>query len=337
MNAPLSSDLADRLATGLAVLDAQWRVLWLNGALADLLAVGVRGLRGQPIAGLVGEAGFAEHAARVLAEGRELRLRGVVLTTLQGGEQPADLALQPLDGERVLLEVHPLAPESRTPTPLSATLRGFAHEVKNPLAGLRGAAQLLQRRVGEAELRDLATMVIDEADRLAALADRLLHHGDAPRLGAVNVHELLERVAALVGREPRPQPPQLGRDYDPSLPTLTGDADRLQQLLLNLVRNAAEAGAGHIVLRTRVDHGVRVGNGVARAAVRVDIADDGQGVPDALRGSLFLPLVSGRAEGTGLGLALAQEIARDHGGELRYTSRPGETVFSLYLPLGEHP
>lgn len=335
MSTPLSSDFAERLATGLAVLDRALRVVWLNGALADLLAVGVRGLRGQVLSGLIAEPSFAAHAARARREGRELHLRGVTLTTLQGGEQHADLALQPLDGERLLLEVHPLATDALGPMPLSATLRGFAHEVKNPLAGLRGAAQLLQRRVSDDELRDLATLVIAEADRLAALADRLLHHGNRPRLAPVNVHALLERVAWVVAREPRDTPLKLVRDYDPSLPALDGDADRLQQLLLNLVRNAAEAGAAHIVLRTRVDHGVRVGNGVARAAIRADVADDGRGVPDALRGSLFEPLVSGRAEGTGLGLALAREIARDHGGELRYTSHSGETVFSLYLPLGE--
>ncbi|NII10612.1 ATP-binding protein [Oleiagrimonas sp. C23AA] len=335
MAAPLSSDLAERLTTGLAVLDTELRVVWLNGALADLLAVGVRGLRGQVLSGLISEPGFAAHAARARSEGRELRLRGITLTTLQGGEQDADLALQPLGDGQLLLEVHPLAAAGDAPTPLSATLRGFAHEMKNPLAGLRGAAQLLQRRVEEDELRDLAAMVIAEADRLTTLANRLLHQGERPHLAPVNVHELVERAAQVVAREPREVPLKLLRDYDPSLPSFTGDADRLQQLLLNLVRNAAEAGAAQIVLRSRVDHGVRVGNGVARAAIRIDIADNGAGVPDALRGSLFAPLVSGRAGGTGLGLALAQEIARDHGGELRYTSHPGETVFSLYLPLGE--
>ncbi|HEX8778375.1 MAG TPA: ATP-binding protein, partial [Rhodanobacter sp.] len=215
--------------------------------------------------------------------------------------------------------------------PLSATLRGFAHEVKNPLAGLRGAAQLLQRRVDGAELQALAGLIIDEADRLAALANRLLHRDRAAQIGAVNVHELLDRLSELLRAEPRPL--RLRHDFDPSLPDVRGDADRLQQVLLNLARNAVEAGAGTLVLRTRAEHGVRVGTRVLRSALRVDVIDDGPGVPAELRDTLFEPLVSGRADGTGLGLALSREIAHEHGGELRCTSRPGETVFSLYLPL----
>jgi two-component system nitrogen regulation sensor histidine kinase GlnL len=122
-------------------------------------------------------------------------------------------------------------------------------------------------------------------------------------------------------------------DYDPSVPDLLGDADRLQQVLLNLARNAREAGARTLAFRTRVEHGLRLGERVLRMALRVDVIDDGAGVPPALRDTLFQPLVSGRADGTGLGLALSREIAHEHGGELRFTCRPGDTVFSLYLPL----
>lgn len=331
MSAPLPVDAAEQLATGLAVLDAALRVQWLNGALADLLEVGVRGVRGQPFAALLDEGVLAAAAQRVAAAQEPVRVRAVRLSTLQGRELLADLDLQALADDRLLLEVHALAPAAATPTPLSATLRGFAHEVKNPLAGLRGAAQLLERRVAEPELKQLAGMVIAEADRLATLADGLLHHGGRPQLGEVNLHEVLERVVAvLVGV---PAAPRVQHDYDPSLPAFRGDADRLQQLLLNLTRNAVEAGAQSLGLRTRVEHAVRLGERVARTALRVDVTDDGAGVAEAVRGTLFEPLVSGRADGTGLGLALAQEIAREHGGELRYSSRPGATVFSLYLPL----
>jgi two-component system nitrogen regulation sensor histidine kinase GlnL len=238
--------------------------------------------------------------------------------------------LQPFD-DGLLLEVHALAEPLSTSSPLSATLRGFAHEVKNPLAGLRGAAQLLQRRVGSEDLQALAGLIIDEADRLGALANRLLHHDGAPQLGPVNIHQLLERLTDLLQAEPAP--PQLRHDYDPSVPDLLGDADRLQQVLLNLARNALEAGACTLTLRTRVEHGLRLGERVLRMALRVDVIDDGPGVPAQLRDTLFQPLVSGRADGSGLGLALSREIAHEHGGELRCTSRPGETVFSLYLPL----
>jgi two-component system nitrogen regulation sensor histidine kinase GlnL len=214
---------------------------------------------------------------------------------------------------------------------LSATLRGFAHEVKNPLAGLRGAAQLLHRRVHDEDLQSLAGLVIAEADRLTVLANRLLNHDGAPHLAPVNIHERLERLSDLLQAEPTPI--RLRHDYDPSLPDVVGDADRIQQLLLNLARNAIEAGATTLGLRTRVEHGIRLSERSLRTALRVDVIDDGPGIPPALRDTLFEPLVSGRSDGSGLGLALSREIARDHGGELRFVSRPGETVFSLYLPL----
>jgi two-component system nitrogen regulation sensor histidine kinase GlnL len=176
-----------------------------------------------------------------------------------------------------------------------------------------------------------ARLIIDEADRLGTLANQLLHHDGVAQLGPVNIHQLLERLADLLQADPAP--PQLRHDYDPSMPDLQGDAGRLQQVLLNLARNALEAGARTLTLRTRVEHGVRLGERMLRMALRVDVVDDGAGVPVALRDTLFEPLVSGRANGTGLGLALSREIAQEHGGELRCSSRPGETVFSLYLPL----
>ncbi|MGO4702674.1 two-component system sensor histidine kinase NtrB [Dyella sp. 2RAB6] len=321
---------AEPMSTGLALVDAGLRVVWINPALAEWLDTGPRSAAGQPLGLLLHEPDWLGQAERALSEQRAVQLRGVALPAARGREWPADVALQPVDGG-LLLEVHVLAPASPGASPLSATLRGFAHEVKNPLAGLRGAAQLLQRRVADEDLKALAGLVIAEADRLASLANRLLHHDGAPRLGPVNIHEQLEWLTDLLQAEP--EPPLLRHDYDPSLPDVKGDAERLQQILLNLARNAIEAGARTLVLRTRVEHGLRVGERMLRTALRVDVADDGPGVPASLRDTLFEPLVSGRADGTGLGLALAREIAREHGGELRYASRPGETVFSLYLPL----
>lgn len=323
---------AEQTATGLALVDAELRLRWLNPALIECLGLGFRHAPGQPFGVLLADAdaGMAR-AAKVLAEQRPTQWRAIALAVPDGCELSADIALQPF-GDGLLLEVHVLAEPPSAASPLSATLRGFAHEVKNPLAGLRGAAQLLQRRVEGEDLQALAGLIIDEADRLGALANRLLHHDGAAQLGPVNIHRLLERLVDLLLAEPAP--PQLHHDYDPSVPDLHGDADRLQQVLLNLARNALEAGARTLTLRTRVEHGVRVGERMLRMALRVDVIDDGAGVPAALRDSLFQPLVSGRADGSGLGLALSREIAREHGGELRCSgSRPGHTVFSLYLPM----
>ncbi|RDS79631.1 PAS domain-containing sensor histidine kinase [Dyella monticola] len=321
---------AEQLSTGLAVVDAQLRVQWINPALAEWLGLGLRHAQGQPLMGLLQDAGVAEQAARSLVEQRSVQCRGVMVPGGQGSAR-VDVSLQPIDSGNLLVEVHVLAEATSTVSPLSATLRGFAHEVKNPLAGLRGAAQLLQRRLDDPHMQALAGMVIAEADRLAALANRLLHHDGAPRLGAVNLHLLLERLSELI--EAEPSPPRIRHDYDPSLPDVHGDADRLQQVMLNLVRNAIEAGAKTLTLRSRVEHGVRLGERMFRSALRLDVIDDGPGVAVNVRDTLFEPLVSGRVDGTGLGLALSREIAHEHGGELRYASRPGETVFSLYLPL----
>lgn len=321
---------AEQMATGLALVDAGLRLQWINPALAEWLELGPRSAVGQPLGLLLADQDGVVLATKALTEGRPQQWRGVALVAASGRETMTDIALQPLDGG-LLLEVHALVAPLSTSSPLSATLRGFAHEVKNPLAGLRGAAQLLQRRVGSEDLQALAGLIIDEADRLGALANRLLHHDGAAQLGPVNIHQLLERLTDLLQAEPSPL--KLQHDYDPSVPDLHGDADRLQQVLLNLARNALEAGARSLTLRTRVEHGMRLGERMLRMALRVDVIDDGPGVPVQLRDTLFQPLVSGRADGTGLGLALSREIAHEHGGELRCISRPGETVFTLYLPL----
>ncbi len=208
--------------------------------------------------------------------------------------------------------------------------------MKNPLAGVRGAAQLLKRRLADPELARLADLIMVEADRLAGLSDRLLQPGGKPHLSALNLHEVAERGRALIAAEAEPSL-RLDRDYDPSLPILHGNHDRLLQLVLNLMRNALQARAKSIGLRSRAEHNVLIGERVVRLAARLDVIDDGAGVPDALSDTLFMPLVSGRSNGTGLGLALAREIAQEHGGTLTYHSRPGRTVFTLLLPLSGEP
>ena len=326
-------DVDDLQMTGIARVTADLRIASLNPALAELLAAGMKRWIGAPLATLDDQPPRLQQAAqRALNESRTVLLWQVGIVSVGERELVCDVALSPLD-DGLLLEIHPTANALRpaaASNDLSASLRGLAHEVKNPLAGMRGAAQLLQRRIEGAELSELAGLIITEADRLAALADRLLNDGAAPQRKPLNVHEPLERVAALMAAET--DPPRVQRDYDPSLPNTLGDGDRLQQLILNLVRNAVDAGARTITLRTRVEHGVRVGARLRRQALRIDVIDDGRGVPAAIAETLYQPLVSGRANGTGLGLALAREIAAEHDGELRHTVQPGVTTFTLLLP-----
>ena len=329
----------EQLVTAVAMLDSRLHFVRANAAFCELFDVGSPKLRDIALSDF-GKAGLVLDpiARRAQVQQTAVASRGERIMTVSGHLFSADITASAVtDG--VLLEIHRIAPEGAVAPPvrLSESLRGLAHEVKNPLAGIRGAAQLLKRRVAEPELAHLADMIMAEADRLANLADRLLHGGRKPHLSHVNLHEVIERARAVIASEAAPSV-QLDRDYDPSLPRLRADADRLLQLLLNLMRNALQAGAARVGVRTRAAHNVLIGDKPARLAARLDVIDDGRGVPESLGESLFLPLVSGRADGSGLGLALVQEIAREHGGIVVHDgSRPGQTVFSLLLPLGgEH-
>lgn len=332
-----SVEVSTLCVTGLAQLDAELQFTWLNPALAELLGAGSRRWLGAALVVLdPGASGLVDAAQRALDAQHRVVLRHARIRGGADGELLGDIAFTPLSGQRVLLELHTVTAATDGGSPaLSESLRGFAHEVKNPLAGVRGAAQLIGRRVEQPELAELAELIIAETDRLTALADRLLRVGGKPRMTRLNVHELLERVAALIGAQA--SAPQIRRDYDPSLPLAVADGDRLYQLLLNLARNAVEAEARTLTLRTRVEFGIRLGERLRRIALRIDVVDDGNGVPAEIGDSLYQPLVSGRNDGTGLGLALAQEIAREHGGELRHSSRPGATSFILLLPLELQP
>ena len=321
----------DHCATAMAIVDRDCIVLATNQAFCDWLGSGSRSWRGETVAMLDAKPPqLVDAAMRANGEQRRIWLRDARLRTAIG-DRAADLAFTPIEAD-LLIELHASAAETSS-LRLSESLRGFAHEVKGPLAGVRGAAQLLRRHLAAPDQIELAELIMAEVDRVAALSDRLLRAGAKPRLARTNIHEALERVAALVAAEP--SAPRIRRDYDPSLPAINADADRLQQALLNLARNAVEAGAQSIALRTRAEHAARLTDRTLRFALRIDVGDDGRGVPAELAETLFEPMVSGRADGSGLGLAIAREIAREHGGDLTYTSRPGATVFTLMLPVSD--
>lgn len=214
-------------------------------------------------------------------------------------------------------------------------IRQLAHEIKNPLGGLRGAAQLLARQLDSDELREYTSVIISEADRLAALVDTLLGPGGPPHKQPVNVHELLEYVLKLIEPEVDARL-VLKRDYDPGLPLIDLDSDQMVQAFLNLVQNAVTAlgGQGCLIVRTRATTNFTIGEVRHRAIASVEIEDDGPGIPPELQDSIFYPLVTGRPDGTGLGLSVAQDLLSRHGGLIEFESRPGRTVFFVRLPLG---
>ena len=213
-------------------------------------------------------------------------------------------------------------------------VRQLAHEIKNPLGGLRGAAQLLERQLDSDELREYTGVIIAEADRLVTLVDTLLGPGGPPNKRPVNIHELLEYVIRLTE-------PQIGgglrivRDYDPGLPPLSLDRDQIVQALLNLTQNACAAlgNSGKLTLRTRATHNFTIGETRHATIATIEVEDDGPGIPLELQDSVFYPLVTSRDEGTGLGLPVAQELISRHGGLIEFESWPGRTVFSVRLPL----
>ena len=335
--------LLDQLSTPLLLLDGESRIRYANPACASWLGLSLRRLVEQSVQVLEGEgpARLDDLVARAAATGQSAQARRVALAPLGGVECFADVHVVPLANAAPLcaaVEFHPVSefpgldPAIEMPAALSAALKGLAHEVRNPLAGLQGAAQLLGRRLRDPDELRYLEVITAESDRLSALVERLLVP-QAPRPFAwVNVHEVLERVRMLAEADAG-WSVVVQRDYDPSLPELHGDTDRLVQAVWNLVRNALESGSSEIRLRTRAEHEVAIAEQPVRLAVRVDVIDNGRGVPDDLGARVFLPLVSGRAEGTGLGLPLAQEVAREHNGALAFLSRPGHTVFTLLLPV----
>lgn len=332
----------DALTTPVAWATLDGHIVGSNAAFARWLGVGQRRLPGQPLAALEhgGDTlrGALEQAAQ--SDAIPLRLRRLALAFPGSEARFADAWLSHTD-DGWLLEAHPVDefpgedPALALPSALSAALKGLAHELRNPLAGIKGAAQLLARRTrADADAVELTALIEAEVERLTNLLDRLLSPAPPRAPEPVNVHAVLERVLRLAESDAG-WAVQLVRDYDPSLPDLRGDADRLTQATWNLVRNAIEAGASSVQLRTRAEHGVRIGDAPHALALRLEVVDDGRGVPDDLAERVFLPLVSGRADGSGLGLALAQQVAREHGGSLAYRSRPGHTVFTLLLPFAE--
>lgn len=219
-------------------------------------------------------------------------------------------------------------------------LRSMAHEIKNPLGGIRGAAQLLERELASAEQREYTQVVIAEADRLQALVDRLLAPHRTPRVvESFNVHEVCERVRTVIQAE-FATGLRIERDYDASAPDLVGDKAQLIQALLNVVRNAAEAlaerraaGDACIMLQTRVARRVTIARRHCRLALDLHVVDNGPGVPEDLQDRVFFPLVSGREGGSGLGLSLAQTYVQSNDGVIEFESRPGLTDFRILLPL----
>src|SRR5580658_6912572 len=348
----VGTELLDALVTSVFVLDHDLQVGYLNAAAQTLLGLGSNQALGRRITDLTrgaetllplferarlgGEAVVHRELAWP-APGSVDRILDCAVTEVTIGSGPSCLLLEIED----ITQHRRLTRENALLAQLGGSrlmVRQLAHEIKNPLGGLRGAAQLLERELLDPALREYTRVIISEADRLTNLLDSMLGPGRPPAKQLINVHELLERVYHLL-RSEAPEGVTVDRDYDPSLPALTVDPNHIIQAMLNLGRNALQAlsGAGvpapRLLLRTRVASNVGSGGRGHRLVASIQFEDNGPGVPAEIRDTIFYPLVSGRAEGSGLGLGIAQDLVSRHGGLIEFDSAPGRTIFVIYLPM----
>ena len=364
----LHTRLLENLSTAIVLLDGELCLSHINAAAEVLLGLsGARHL-GEPISQLLVDADATLVTLReTLESGRPHTRREATLTTTNGGKigkTTVDYTITPIDdipGSALIVEIQPidrLMRIRREKTPFSAQesthalLKGMAHEIKNPLGGLRGAAQLLEQELADPELKEYTQIIIDEADRLRNLVDRMLGPAKPQHLSSINIHEVLERVRQLTEAEAGDSV-DIFRDYDPSIPDLTVDRERMIQATLNITRNAVQAlkskntrhdndqdkaqtDKAFILISTRIIRQFTIGAHNHKLVCRIDISDNGAGIPDDLQDKIFVPMVSGHASNSGLGLSIAQSIVNQHHGLIAFTSEVGNTCFSIYLPLEQH-
>ena len=327
--------MLDSLSTAIVELDEHGCVQQMNAAAEHCLATGRERARGgllQDIEGIPESLSQAISATASEQRGRHLRE-----CKLAGGL--FDCTIQPLPQQHMLLEFYDLKwqqqqsklQQREVQTGMMDLLRrNLGHEIRNPLGGIRGAAQMMAAELNGSELGTLAELIMREVDRI----DELLARFGQPELEChpVDIHYVVQETTELLRLESA-QSVKIIQNYDPSIPKISADASALRQLMLNLLLNAFQSGANLIEIRTRVDYDAALLKPGSSRVVRLDIKDNGCGVPEALRSMLFLPMVTGRRDGTGLGLALAQQIAAAHDGILTYAPLEPGSHFTLRLPL----
>jgi len=346
---PGPGQVFDSLNTAVIIIDSSLLIQTLNPAAENLLGISQARAKHRPLLQLIGDDEEMQDILMRVQEtsaayANELRLAP---TEVHSEERLVDCRVSVIrragHEDALLIEMTDVTRRSKISRENALLIqhgagrqmiRQLAHEIKNPLGGLRGAAQLLERQLDSNELKEYTDVIISEADRLAGLVDTLLGPGGPPNKQPVNIHELLEYVMRLVEPE-LSEHIRTRRDYDPGLPNMELDRDQMVQAFLNLVQNAVAAldGHGRITLRSRAVMNFTIGDVRYPVVASVEIEDDGPGIPPDLQDSVFYPLVTSRPEGTGLGLPAAQELISRHGGMIEFESRPGKTVFQVRIPL----
>ncbi len=342
--------LLNALNSALLCLDDQLRISYVNSSAEALFASGAGKLLGRSFTDLLSPVEPSnieqqlQHCRDSLAT---ISARAAALTLYNGRAIIADYSMYPVGqneaGSEILIEIHHLEHQAQFDQARMNQMqqhashqlaRGLAHEIKNPLGGIRGAAQLLERETDNAALREYTDVIINEVDRLHTLIDSMLHSGDAIEREAVNILEVLEHVCRVINAA-EGERITIHRDYDPSVPNFPGDRNKLIQVFLNIAQNAAQAieGHGEIVFKTRVGHQVNIGHKTHPLVLMIDITDSGKGISPELADTIFLPMVTDKPDGSGLGLPIAQQLIFLHGGSIRLASTTNGTVVSTLLPL----
>lgn len=353
MNSPdIYKTLFDSLSTAIVLVDSDLLLRHMNPAAEALLAMSCESNTGEPLTYFFHETDDTDRQLKLAAvQANHYTKRQAEWRLLSGGQITVDYTVTPYgDHDGLIIEIQPIdrllriSREEMLTSSHETTrnlIRGMAHEIKNPLGGIRGAAQLLARELPDSGLTEYTNIIIDEADRLRNLVDRLLGPNQVPKWQQLNIHETIERVANIIKAESS-DAIKIVRDYDPSIPSLQGDKEMLIQALLNIVRNAMQALLeakvvnGVIQLRTRIHRQYTIGRRHHSLVCRIDVIDNGPGIPAELIENIFYPMITGRAEGTGLGLTISQHLIHQHNGLIECHSEPGNTRFSLYLPMENH-
>jgi two-component system nitrogen regulation sensor histidine kinase GlnL len=340
----------DLMASMVWVIDLEGQILFANTAVQDLLGMSRHLTWGRSLRDWLVHTEELDRALLSVRQGEFVVLRCDKLLRVGQDSVLVHMVVAPIEGSaRVLVEMLPIEQQTRQQREgrmveqaqaNKELIRNLAHEIKNPLGGIRGAAQLLQMEVQSRDLIEYTQVIIREADRLQTLVDRLLEPHHKPRVvGNVNIHEVCERVRSLILAE-FPHGLRVLRDYDTSLPEFRGDLEQLIQAVLNIAHNAAlalseriQSTDAQIILRTRIARQVTLGKHRYKLALELHVMDNGPGVPAALQDRVFLPLVSGRDGGSGLGLHLAQTLVQQHHGLIELESEPGRTDFRILIPL----
>ncbi|REF26704.1 two-component system nitrogen regulation sensor histidine kinase GlnL [Xenorhabdus cabanillasii] len=341
---PKAEQILDSLINSVLVLDNDLIIHYANHSAMQLLAQSTHKLFGTPLPVLFSYISLdTEFMRSSLIRGHGFTDNEVLLV-INNHSHVMSLSAQPISEQFILLELAPMDSQRRLSqeqiqqaqqAAARELVRGLAHEIKNPLGGLRGAAQLLAKTLPDPSLQEYTQVIIEQADRLRTLVDRLLgpqHPGAQIRQ---SIHHVVERVYQLVSLE-MPDNVKLIKDYDPSLPELSHYPDQIEQVLLNITRNALQAlgsEGGIITLRTRTAFQITLHGERYRLTARIDIEDNGPGIPPGIQDTLFYPMVSGHEGGTGLGLSIARSLIDQHSGKIEFTSWPGHTEFSIYLPI----